>query len=461
MREDDRMNILIIISDQLRPFELGCYGHPLVRTPHLDALARAGTRFEHAVTPFPVCMAARSCLLSGRYNRSCTGGVGNVALPCGPDRFTLPEYPALGRPHLRERTPVEDLRDAGWLTAVIGKWHLHSWPQDVGFTQSCIPRVHHCHTGQSFCDNGGIEYVPPGYSVDYECDRVEGFLAERGSDRQPFLLYHSISPPHCPLADAPERYLRRYDPAALPLRPNSDPDHPFARTEHWYKIYRWDFRYYELHLPACESLPPGYGLRQLYAEYCGLVSWADDAVGRTLRALERAGLAEETLVFFIADHGDLLGSHGQPQKGPFFEESIRIPFLVRGPGVAAQVNTSQVASLVDVLPTALARAGLPRAPHLHGVDLSAALTADVATARPHAFIENGQGICARAPRRVVALERDRARRALADTATFAYDLAADPYQRERAAAPGPADPLIASLRAWDAETPWMADHAPR
>ena len=93
-------NIILCMCDQLRAFEVGCYGNPVIRTPNLDRLAAEGVRFETAVTTYPVCMAARSVLLSGQYNRTCTGGVGNVATGQGEGRIYFPQYPFAGRPHL-------------------------------------------------------------------------------------------------------------------------------------------------------------------------------------------------------------------------------------------------------------------------------------------------------------------------------------------------------------------------
>jgi hypothetical protein len=92
-------NILLCTCDQLRSFEVGCYGNPVIRTPNVDRLAQGGVRFGTAVTNFPVCMAARSVLFSGQANRTCTGGLGNVAFPGGPAGFFMCEYPEAGRPH--------------------------------------------------------------------------------------------------------------------------------------------------------------------------------------------------------------------------------------------------------------------------------------------------------------------------------------------------------------------------
>jgi len=453
-------NILLCAADQLRPFELGCYGGTFVRSPNLDRLAAEGARFETAVTSYPVCMAARSCLLSGQHNRRCTGGVSNVAFPSRPGDFSMPEYPDAGRPHLKEETLPERLRAMGYATSAIGKWHIHAWPHDLGFEEYVIPRVHHCHTGQSFTENGGPEFVPPGYSVDFEAGRVEDYLRRRAQDRRPFFLYYTISPPHCPLADAPERYLRLYDPAAVPVRPNVDLDRPLQDQEHWFKVYRWDFRYYNLHLPFAERLPDGYGLRHLMAEYCGLVTWVDDTFGRMLKALDETGLADDTLVVFTSDHGDNLGSHGLVQKGSPNDESIRIPMIFRGAGLRPAAARDQVAGLTDVMPTLLDLLGAPIPSHVHGRSLAPVLRGEtVALDRPHAFFETGAGAGARSPTRTCFVPYADGERRLAPAASYVVDNAADPYQLRNLAGAEPPDADAARLeemiRAWDRQTPWL------
>jgi choline-sulfatase len=407
-------------------------------------------------------MAARSVTLSGQYNRTCTGGVSNVAYASRPGDVNMPEYPEEGRPHLKAPTLAEVLRDEGYATAAIGKWHIHSWPHDVGFEHYVIPRVHHCHSGQSFTESGGPEFVPQGFSVDYEAERVEEFIADRARRPEPFLLYYNISPPHCPVADAPERFLRMYDPARVQLRPNVDPSVPLARQDYWFKVYRYDFRHYGLHLPYADKLPEGYDIRALTAEYQGLVTWADEALGRMLGALDRSGLAEDTIVLFSADHGDNLGSHGLVQKGGPTEESSRIPWLIRRPGSIPVGTTSDaVASLVDVAPTLLGLARAPVPGHMHGQSLARRLMGrDERPHIAHAVVETGSGAAIRTPSRMCFVPFAQVDRKLGERATMLYDVAADPYQLRNLAADDEweheAHELVSLLREWDARTPWMA-----
>jgi choline-sulfatase len=404
-------------------------------------------------------MAARSVLLSGQHNRTCTGGVGNVAFPSKPGDFAMPEYPEAGRPHLKDPSLAEVLKGLGYFTAAIGKWHIHSWPHEIGFDSFLIPRVHHCHTGQSFTRDGGAEFVPPGYSLDFECQEVAAFLRARRLSAQPFFLYYNISPPHCPVADVPERYRTMYDPATIPLRANVDPSRPLPRQEYWFKVYRWDFRYYQFHLPFTETLPAGYDLRSLTAEYYGAVTWMDDALGRLLETLDSSGADRNTVVIFTADHGDNLGSLGLVQKGGANEESIRVPLILRWPGgVQGQAILHRPASLVDIMPTLIQWAGGKVPSHVQGQSLLPLLEDPKARLeREWSVIETGGGGGLRSPSHLYFLPFKKGQKVLDERPSQVFDLTEDPLQSRNLAAspPSAATEWDGHLRRWEATTLWM------
>ncbi|CTQ51464.1 sulfatase-like hydrolase/transferase [Jannaschia donghaensis] len=440
-------NIILITSDQLRPFELGCYGGTVV-TPNIDRLAARGAVWETAITNFPVCMAARSVLISGQHNRTATGGRTNVAYPGRPGDFNMPEYPYPRRPHLPDATLAEGLRAAGYRTAVIGKWHIHSWPHEIGFDHYTIPRVHHAHSAQIYSRDGGPEFAPGGWSVDFEASEAENHIAAHaGGD--PFFLYYNISPPHCPVADLPDEFLTMYDPANVVLRENTDAARINDR-DYWYKVYRWDFRHYSFRLPHTMDLPPGYDIRHLAAEYFGAVTWMDRAVGRILDAVTKAGIEEDTLIVFASDHGENLGSHGLVQKGSPNDESLRIPLVMAGPGVVPghRIDRS-VASLVDLAPTLLDAAGQGTPAHMQGASLMAEAVGgcDARTA----FFETTDGVGLRSPVATIFAPLDG--RAMAAPNLF-HDNTADPFQYRNIMDDRHDDPLVAELAARNAQIPW-------
>ena len=458
-------NILICMCDQLRAPETGCYGNHVIKTPNIDRLASEGMRFVHGVTNSPVCMAARSIMISGQHNRTCTGGISNVV-----NGTELPEYPFPGRLHIKDKSLAESLKEAGYHTAVIGKWHIHSWPMDIGFDDSLIPRVHHCHAGQNFSENGGPEFVPEGFSVDFESQRAAKFLRRQAASDKPFFLFYSISPPHCPVADAPEKYLKMYDPKEIPLRPNVDlakelrDQNGRGNNESWFKIYRWDYKYYMLRLPYTQKLPEGYGLRELIAEYYGVTSWMDDAFGRVLKSLEESGLKDDTIVVFVSDHGDNLGSHGLAQKMTPNEEAINIPCVIRWPGkIKNGVNSSTVISLVDIMPTLLGLSGAPVPATAQGKDLSGLLMGkSIGESENHAFIEiRLDSISIRTPTHMCQVEFEGPPRKLKKSATRFYNIEKDPYEMNNFAGTGTEheieEELIEKIREFDRRTPFLRE----
>jgi len=320
--------------------------------------------------------------------------------------------------------------------------------------------MNHCHVGQSFTENGGVEFVPEGTSVDYEADRLKQFLDAR-DDGKPFFMYYNISPPHCPFGDAPEKYLTMYDPNTIPVRANVDLKTPLKDQEHWFKVYRWDFRYYNHRLPETMRLPEGYTLKHLIAEYYGLTTWMDDTVGSMLKVLDRTGLSQNTIVVFTSDHGDNLGSLGLVQKGGPNEESIRVPFIVRGPGLEAssRINRTHVASLVDLAPTLLSLIGADTPEHFQGRDLAPLCRDESSDVPSHAFVETGRGVAIRTLKHMYFLPFESSNHDLGKDPSQFFDLVHDPYQLrnlvEEDSLPAPVRQLDEALRRWGAVVPWM------
>ena len=159
-------------------------------------------------------------------------------------------------------------------------------------------------------------FSPPGYSVDYELARVQQLIRDQPNAAQPLFLYYNISPPHMPLADAPEKYTRMYSRDDVVVRGNVDLSQPIANQLDKFLTYLWDYRFYRDDLPYTRSLPwDGFDLVDLTAMYMGLTTWVDDTVAGLVAALDEAGLADDTLIVFTSDHGDNLGSFGRMGKG--------------------------------------------------------------------------------------------------------------------------------------------------
>ncbi|MEM1213964.1 MAG: sulfatase-like hydrolase/transferase [Planctomycetota bacterium] len=467
----ERPNVIVCMCDELRWCGLGCYGHPTVRTPNLDVLAARGVRFETAISNTPICMPARSLLLSGQYARTCAGMTTNAGWPEDGVRplqvSGFPQWPTARRRHLPGRTLPERMRDAGYFTSAVGKWHVEAWPDAVGFDHYCIPAHHHAHSAQWFCEDGGPVFSPPGYSVDYEAERVAGLIGERAEKGEPFFLYYNISPPHMPLMDAPEGYRTMYGRKDVVTRGNVPEGYEPDRAR--MLDYLWDYRHYRDELPYAMELPhDGFDLVDLHALYMGLTTWVDDAVGRMIGALESSGQLDNTVVVFTSDHGDNLGSHGAMGKGSFNDESLRVPMMVAGPGVVeGAVNAGQVASLLDLAPTCLGLAGIGDVAGLHGQDLGAVVRGEAeALERDYAIAEAERGCAVRTPNEKLSFgwvdhhPTKFGRRVMTEQPTGYYDLAADPLELDNLIesdgelGEGP-ERLSGVLREWDAATPWL------
>jgi arylsulfatase A-like enzyme len=456
-------NIVICMCDQLRAHAVGCYGDPVARTANIDLLASEGIRFNHAVSPNPVCMPARSSILAGQYTRTCAPELGNAVYPFKDGTWGMTEYPDETRTALPDPTLPEVLRDHGYATGLFGKWHVRPSPTLVGFDTAVFPRVHHRYTGQTFIENTGLGEVVDGYSVAYEANRLAEWIGQQG--KTPFFAHYNISLPHMPLLDAPEKYLQMFQPGEVPIRENAFRDGRLVVDENWFKVYLWDFLYYQEKLPETARLPDDFDLRQLTAYYYGLTAWADDMVGQMMESLARAGNDKNTIVIFCSDHGDMLGSHHLFNKGVLFEESARIPFIIHAPGRwMPQFNSAQVASLIDVMPTILAACGIDIPAHVQGRDLSPVLNGyRDALDEPYAFIEApaDDTIGIRTPRYLFGMRTNKNTRALLDEGSVFWDLEMDPYELNNLANQAKenetAAKLEARLRTWHERTPWFAN----
>ena len=170
-------NVIVCLCDQLRSFEVGCYGNDIIRTPNIDRLCQNGVWFDVACANNPVCTPSRSILLSGQYSRSCTGVLNN--------RAHTP--PSLARECLKDPTLPETFRHAGYDTALIGKWHVRPDPGIVGFDHTLYPHQSHRNTQQTYFRRNGEGFVVEEFAPDFEIREVETYLESH--QQRPFFLY--------------------------------------------------------------------------------------------------------------------------------------------------------------------------------------------------------------------------------------------------------------------------------
>jgi choline-sulfatase len=349
-------NLLVILSDEHSSKVLGCYGNPVVKTPHLNALAARGTRFAHAYTNSPVCVPARASMATGKY-------VNQVGFWDNAD----PYDGSITSWHHRAR-------EAGHRATAIGKLHFRSHEDDNGFSEEMLTM----HVVEGKGDLMGLvrDELPergnaakmanlagPGESSYTRYDRqitarACAWLEARGRERalgttdKPWVLKVSLVAPHFPLTAPEKHYWGYFNNPALPMpklyRADERPSHPYLRE------YAASFSY-DKHF-ADET-----AVRRAIAGYYGLCSFLDDNIGQLLAVLEAEGLSGTTQVIYVSDHGDNLGARGLWGKSTMYEESVAVPLIVAGPGVPMGRTCRTPASLVDMFPTVLDTLGIPHA----------------------------------------------------------------------------------------------------
>ncbi len=356
MTGDGRPNVLVFFCDQLRIDLLGCYGGATVRTPNLDALAQESVVFEHAYTPCPLCSPARASLMTGLYphahhmfNNSTPGY--SYCEHLRPDLQTLPDW-------ADEQTGHE--------TAYFGKWHIgpagdlfassfhrtHPRPYEGGppFLSSS-----HWHPSTALGEVGtslargraGTLRIPMGSFPDVAAaNYTRDFIRGREAARPPFLAFCAFPGPHSPWF-VPDEFGIRHDPAEIPMWPNRHDD--FAGKP----VFQKKLRLHEISPEGHSHLPAGDDqLRELLAGLFSYMELIDAQVGRVLDGLREAGLYEETMVVFTADHGDMAGAHGFLSKGGYmYDETCRIPMIVKPAGNARPRRIDAPVHLMDLTAT--------------------------------------------------------------------------------------------------------------
>ena len=337
-------NLLFIFADQLRAGDLGFEGNPDAITPNLDAMAADGVRFTNAVSTCPVCTPYRAALLTGKYPLTNGMVINDIRLP------------------VTERSIAHVLRDAGYATGYFGKWHLDGpfrggftppGPRRQGFDTWAAADCCHDYMKSWYYRDDPEPIFIDGYDADHFTDLTIDFMR---AQQQPFAAFLSWGPPHNPYEQMPDEY-RLHDPAQVTLRPNVRPED--------------------------EALA-----RQQYAGYYDHITALDRCLSRLRQSLEDTGLAENTLVIFTSDHGDMLKSHGCYEKQLPYEESIAVPFIAAQPGTLPIGHVADtLLNVPDLMPTLLSQLGLP-CPEVDGEDLSFALRAQPGEEPTSTFLAN-------------------------------------------------------------------------
>ena len=375
-------NLIFVLADQLRYQSCGFAGDPRARTPNLDTLAKQGVVFRNAVSGHPVCAAYRASLFTGKYTTS-TGMVINEL-----------------RMNTNHVFLAQVLTRHGYDTAYIGKWHL--WANELG---------NHYDPKNSFTPPGPYRFGFDGFwaAYNFHHDYFNGY-------------YHTDTPEKIPVkgyepdvqTDLAIGRIKHYRPRASPLPCSSPSARPTTRGTPTTSPPS---------ITPCSptrgtprfTLPPNYKpdndpysdawgrfkgpgerqpIPQMVRVYYAMTANLDWNVGRLLEAIDDAGLRDNTIVVFTSDHGEMMGAQGRRAKNIFYEEAVRVPFLIRWPGrIPAGASSDACLNTPDIMPTLLAMAGLPIPAKVEGTDLSHCALGKPGPEPEAAFMQN-TGACA-------------------------------------------------------------------
>lgn len=375
----DRPNVLFIAVDDLR-LNLGCYGDAAAITPNIDRLAARGTRFGRAYTQQAVCNPSRQSLLSGRRPDSIrVWDLRAEFRETAPDVVTLPEHFKLNgyRTQAIGKIYHDGKRDA----ASWNEPELHIFVpkrEDYRLAENRSPHKGSKAAATEFVDAPEREY-PDGKVADAAVDSLKKFAA-RAPDAPPFFLAVGFRKPHAPFT-APKHYWDLYDPAKIPpvvhpAAPRLAPDLALHDSA--------ELRGYS-DMPEVGSLTPAQSARVRHGYYAS-TSFTDAQVGRVLDALDRTGLAKNTIIVLWSDHGYHLGEHGLWCKTTCYEADTRVPFIIATPDDRPRgVRTDALVELLDIYPTLIELCGLPSREKLEGRSLVPSLGNPAAPGRDAAY----------------------------------------------------------------------------
>jgi len=328
--------VVFLLADQWRAQATSHAGDPNAKTPNLDQLAQESVNLTNAVSSCPVCSPYRGSLMTGQYPLRHGVFLNDVQLS--------PEAVSIAKVY----------KEAGYETAYIGKWHL-----DGPGRSNFIPRERrqgfefwkalectHNYNNSFYYSDENVKLKWEGYDAIAQTREAQKYIREHPGDK-PFLLFVSWGPPHAPYQTAPEKYKQMFRAENIQLRPN---------------------------VPVDANVKAKHILAGYYAHIAAL----DDCVGWVVQTLKDCGLAQETILVFTADHGDMLQSHGMMKKQKPWEESVRVPFLLRYPALLGPKGKEidMPISTPDIMPTLLGLSELPIPDTVEGSNYSKVLTGE-------------------------------------------------------------------------------------
>ncbi len=312
-----QLNIILIMSDDHASHAISAYGNTINKTPHIDRLAKEGMRFDNCFCTNSICAPSRAVILTGKYSH--LNGVVDNGVKFDGSQQTLPKL----------------LQQAGYQTAIVGKWHLKTSP--TGFHYTNVLPGQGAYHDPVMIENGNSQ-KHKGYVTDLITDSAISWLKKQESSDKPFFLMLHHKAPHANW-EPDKRHMAMYSEEDIPLPATFNDDHKTRTAQ--IKNHRLHVgpKQWELHFKRFGELPKGmteqetreWVYQKYMKNYLRCIASVDDNVGRVLDYLEQAGLAKSTIVVYTSDQGFFLGDHGLYDKRFMYEHSLRMPLLMRYP----------------------------------------------------------------------------------------------------------------------------------
>lgn len=376
MKKERKPNIIYVMADQLRYQSCGYAGDEKAHTPNIDEFASQSCDFFNAVSGMPVCCAYRASLFTGKYTTS-TGMVINEL-----------------RMNTNHRCLAHVLTEGGFETAYMGKWHLYAnvlghhfevrnsfvppGPNRLGFDGLWEAyNFHHDYYLGYYHTDRRYRIPYKGYEPDMQTDRAIDYIKNVDQEK-PFALFLSYGTPHDPWEkeNVPEEYYKMFENVDFEMPPSySDEIDPYGDS--WSNINKSPEK-----------------INQWMKVYYAMTANLDWNFGRLMKAIQEAGILDNTIVIFTSDHGEMFGAHGRMKKNIFYEEAERVPFLVRWPEKIKPTKTDVCLNAVDIMPTLLSLVDLPIPKEVEGMDVSHCVLGLAGEEPEFAFLQN-TGACAK------------------------------------------------------------------
>lgn len=374
-------NLVYMFADQLRLCSTGYGGDADARTPNMDRLSREGINFSNAVSGHPVCAPYRASLFTGKYTTSTGMIINEIRINPG------------------HKTIAHEFNRCGYKTAYIGKWHLYAnefgnhydpknsfipkGPDRLGFNDLFASyNFHHENYGE--CSYYHLDTPEKlswgGYEPDCQTDMAIGEIKRMAAAGQPFAMFLSLGTPHDPWErwNVPPEYYEMFEGTDFGYPDNYLPEND-PHADMW----------------ACLSEEERRQLPEWKRVYYAMAANVDKNVGRVLAALEEAGITEDTIFVFTSDHGELFGAHGRRAKNIFYEEAVRVPFLMKWGSRLPSGANDICLNTVDIMPTLLSLMGVGEIPDTaEGRDLSDAVLKKPGAFEPEGALMQGTGATA-------------------------------------------------------------------